>query len=204
MYDDGRAVRAMDQEVGHIKPKQVYMLVYARRGGDAVWQRSSREAGVAGSPSSARRRLGRKTSEAELSRTDGRGDVAGVPGVIGSPGSSRRRRRQKTFDAEWLCNESRGDVAGTPGVAGSPASARRKVARSTPGAELSRTDGPGDVDPRAVGDGACAEWGTPKKRRVTRDVVSEDPIVAAPPIGLATTPEQRANASRMGASLVEG
>ena len=69
---------------------------------------------------------------------------------------------------------------------------------------MSRTDGRGDVDLRAVGDGACAECVTPKKRRVTRDVVSEDPIVEAPPIGLATTPEQRANASRMGASPVAG
>ena len=39
MYDDIRAV-PVDGEVAHIRPKQVYMLVYARRGGEAVWKRS--------------------------------------------------------------------------------------------------------------------------------------------------------------------
>ena len=159
--------------------------------------------GVAGSPSSARRRLGRKTSEAEMSRTDGRGDVAGVPGVAGIPLSARRRLGRKTSEAEMSRTDGRGDVAGMPSVAASPGSGRRKISRKTPEAELSCTDGRGDVDPGGVGDGAFAEWGTPKKRRVTTGAVTEDPTVVAPRVGLATTPEQRAKAACMGSSLVE-
>ena len=37
-YDDGQAVVRMEKDVGHVKPRAVYMVVYCRKGGGAVWQ----------------------------------------------------------------------------------------------------------------------------------------------------------------------
>ena len=42
-YDDGKPVCRMDKEVAHIKPKEVYMLVYCRKDGSATWQRGADE-----------------------------------------------------------------------------------------------------------------------------------------------------------------
>ena len=39
-YDDGRPAYRMDKEVAHIKPKQVYMVVYCRGGGSATWKQA--------------------------------------------------------------------------------------------------------------------------------------------------------------------
>ena len=38
-YDDNKPVHRMEKEVAHIKPKEVYMVVYCRRGGSAAWVR---------------------------------------------------------------------------------------------------------------------------------------------------------------------
>ena len=39
-YDDRNPVVRMDQEVAHIKPREVYMVVYGRRDGSGAWQDS--------------------------------------------------------------------------------------------------------------------------------------------------------------------
>ena len=138
---------------------------------------------VAGSPGSARRRLTRKTSDAEGSQLGGRGGSApgahgsgagaeveasvgaGDPRVAGSPGSARRRLVRKTSEAELPLGGSAGGgvvpsgvcapdaasgapaCAGAPWVAVSPGSARRRLARKTSEADCPQSGVPGAAAP---------------------------------------------------------
>ena len=208
MYNDNKAVRVMDQEVGHIKPKQVYMVVYARRDGGASWRRSAGSGSVpeelgaglgygapvsvggsggsgnvgpvssslggglpgarssvavvcAGSPR--KRRLTRKASvcaedtaaspagtatperKVKAARLDvmtsagGGSDPVMCPGAVGSPRSGRRRLARKTSEAEGAHSGpalgAAPEVEGAPlaslGAAGSPDSGRRRLRRKT-------------------------------------------------------------------------
>jgi len=45
-YDDNQPVHPMDKDVAHIKPREVYMLVYCRRDGSANWARADDPAEV--------------------------------------------------------------------------------------------------------------------------------------------------------------
>ena len=42
-YDDNNPVSPMIKEISHIKPREVYMVVYGRRDGSAVWQEGVQE-----------------------------------------------------------------------------------------------------------------------------------------------------------------
>ena len=122
MYDDGRPVRAMDTEVAHIKPKQVYMLVYARSGGDAVWQRSSGD--------------GSNDGHVAGIVVDG-GDVAGAAGAqdhggqagdddLGASGGGAQRRKKSP-----AVGGERARVAQRSGRASGEPSTRVRVLRRT-------------------------------------------------------------------------
>ena len=131
MYDDGKPVRVMDQEVASVKPKQVYMLAYARRDGDAVWRSGGRDGSavsvfVDDGPGDGSQGTAGIDSQAVASSASGvvPNALAGasLPGagllsVAGSPGSARRRLRRKTSEVDEVQLNGRGGSA--PGAIGS-------------------------------------------------------------------------------------
>ena len=123
-YDDS-AVRRMDQEIAHIKPKEVYMLVYCQADGGARWSKTeagSRVAGVLDDPSS--------TSN---------GRDAGSPGA--SPGGCRMA--QNTNAAGLLVTPTRRLGRKTSVVSSQVedegASPRRRIVRKSSDCALAET-----------------------------------------------------------------
>ena len=183
MYDDSKAVRIMDGEVAHIKPKQVYMLVYARREGDALWQsgavpdvgdgsgraeRSGSGLGVVASSGVAPGALGSAT-----------GAGAGTPVVVGSPGSARRKLGRKTSEADWVRSGSGDGVCASP-LIGLETTPERQVKRA-------RMSACGGLS------GAGADAGGFKTRRVTQEGSgSEDPGGVSSVARQVPTPERLA------------
>ncbi len=101
-YDDNRPVLRRPEEVAHIRPRQVYMLVYCRRDGSATWQRRAAVAdcvdldGVDGGDDEGRR--GRRDAEREgdqnVSEVSGRAFSSSghLPAASQEVESPKRRR----------------------------------------------------------------------------------------------------------------
>ena len=237
MYDDSKAVRMMEGEVAHIKPKQVYMLVYARREGDALWQSGALLDEGDGSGRAERGGSGEGVAASSGVVPGAQGSATGADAgtlvVVGSPGSGRRKLGRKTSEADWVRSGSGDGVCASPLVrlATTPERlAREGDALGQRGALLDQGDGSGRAERGGSGEGVVASSGvvpgvqgsatgagagTPGvvgspgsgRRKLVRKTSeadwvrsgSGDGVCASPLIGLETTPERQVKRARMSA-----
>ena len=117
-YDDERPVYRINEDVAHVKPSQVYMIVYARPKGDAQWQRECEivdDTGVEGDVSANLPGVvaPSRVSSARGPATDEGARAGSVSGnIVVSP--MRRLRRKTSAEEATVAASSRNVV---PGVA---------------------------------------------------------------------------------------
>ena len=200
MYDDAKAVRVVEDEVCAIKPKQVYMLVYARRDGSAAWARGG----------------GAENGGGEAGRADVLGARNGSVELAGDSPVKRRLRRKRSAceDVEVISlsprvggmNVGLGGVDVLGGLSSAPAQGSSEPGGQSLGVlqqsasvedgaravEVERAD-PSKESAGAGLAGALVDARTPRKRRLVRkSSACEDVDCVSPSRLLMVTPERRA------------
>ena len=173
-YDDRNPVVRMDQEVAHIKPREVYMVVYGRRDGSGAWQDSD-PAVVAGVLDGDE---GHDAGDLAAGRSDGTPSGA-LAAAARSPGIRRLKKKTSAEDVQVVgaCSVVGGCGGSSSHVsvldAGSPVGSTPNRNVRAAAADALEQDAGLDVPHSAC---AAADVGptTPLRRRLKRKTSAEE------------------------------
>ena len=202
-YDDEKAVVRMDKDVGHVKPRAVYMAVYCRKGGVGVWQERAGADGVDVDVASSCDGSEGGGGDGSASGGPGGGGAGGPSGAsphaqTGRGGSGRclgvgaELSRKRRLSRKMSATEA-DERAGTP---------RRRVSRQV-SAEDAGALGSAEAEVRAASPRGLPLVAATPRRRLRRKVSAEDEAAgrgaeadtgAAPSLGspvLVGTPRRR-------------